>query len=301
MTSAYSPDSKTAQTLARLANVDFSTIDAYAGDKVAGLRSRARLGARHPVATLIRLARNAKVPRSPRRMDERAVAHDANDAHLHVHPLHCRLKRGERLVGRRVPRERERERGRRGGIADARLLHARHTAGGGHDSLAHECAITPVERHEDHLAMRRDRVADDRVVVRRGDLVLDANAARMRHAGCADRGRCCNGHRHLPHRLPFRFSIDCASGSPPLCTSPGEPDSVRPGGSVLPGAAGAGCCSPCGLTFSSAHLKYATNSRMSFSDRFWLGIGTLYLSSSAFASASVCSICSGDLSQRVIH
>src|SRR4051812_40603108 len=113
------------------------------------------------------------------------------------------------------------------------------------------------------------------MIVSRGDLVLDADAA-------------CDGEEERAHFFASAFI--------------GVADNVSEGFFAVPGTAGCGCVVPCGRTFASAHLKYSMYWRISSSDRFWLGIGILYLSRSCFAVGSpLLIICSGLRSQRVSH
>jgi len=175
------------------------------------------------------------------RIDQRAVSHDSNDAHANIRSFDSPCQGVKRNVGCQPLGKRKRKSRGRCGIADARHIDSPYSRSGCRDSLAYQRTVTAIERNEDYLTARRDRRPDDTMVIRCSHLVLDTNAACERSSGYRERDRNGNRHRHRFHRLPFPFSIDCACGSPPRRTSPGEPDSVRSGGSVEPGVAGAGC------------------------------------------------------------
>src|SRR6185369_9325498 len=169
--------------------------------------------------------------------------------------LHFHEVRAPAVEGKRHRRELARD-------AHARRVDARCRPGDAGDgalgALVGDELAVDVEEH--HRAPGGEGLMHGGVVVDRGDLVFDADAAGER-LGRDEQG-------------------DGKGGAHAQCAAPWL-------AVVLP----AGC--------ASYHLKYLMNWRISGSVRLWFGIGMLlYSFSIAFACSSVFSIVSGDFSQR---
>src|SRR5689334_1455351 len=163
--------------------------------------------------------------------------------------------------------EGKRERQRLDVDVHARAIDAGARGGRGLDRLLRALVLAEraVDVEVDGVVLLAQGLRHRRVVVHRGDLVLDAVAAGE------------GGGDHRENR----------------CEEQGEEGALH------------GQCPPCDWGFAPAgclsyHSKYSRYCLISASVRLWFGIGILLNSFSiAFASASVCSIFSGSFSQRV--